>query len=424
MRKNREGVPKPSPARLRCAIYTRKSTEEGLEQEFNSLDAQREAAQAFIQSQRREGWIALPELYDDGGFTGANMDRPALTRLLQAVEAGTLDCVVVYKVDRLSRSLLDFTRMLSVFEKHQVSFVAVTQQFNTSTSLGRLTLNILLSFAQFERELIGERTRDKMAAARRKGKWVGGCPVLGYDVDPGGGRLVVNEAEAERVRAIFALFEENRSTRLTLAEIERRGWRLKSWTRQTGQFRSGGPFALNSLRRLLTNILYTGAIRHKGQMYPGEHAAILAPGTRERVQSLIAHPAALAHGKTRNKHLALLNGLLYCESCAARMVYSYSGKNDRQYPYYVCLNAQRKGWAACPAKSLPARGIEESVLGWIREAQHGNLDPSEWEQMDRSRQVEALRAIVERIGYDGVARRISIRFHPAATTAAGEEARA
>ena len=191
MQESNQNQPLSSP--LRCAIYTRKSTEEGLEQEFNSLAAQREAAEAYIKSQRREGWIALPELFDDGGFTGANMDRPALTRLLHAVEAGEVDCVVVYKVDRLSRSLLDFTRMLSLFEKHQVSFVAVTQQFNTSTSLGRLTLNILLSFAQFERELIGERTRDKMSAARRKGKWVGGCPVLGYDVDPAGGRLVVNE---------------------------------------------------------------------------------------------------------------------------------------------------------------------------------------------------------------------------------------
>jgi len=167
------------------------------------------------------------------------MERPALTRLLHAVEARELDCVVVYKVDRLSRSLLDSTRMLSVFEKHNVSFVAVTQQFNTSTSLGRLTLNILLSFAQFERELIGERTRDKMLAARRKGKWVGGCPVLGYDIDPGGGRLVVNEEEAERVRAIFALFEEHGSQG-TLAEIERRGWHLKSWTPQTGRFREDG----------------------------------------------------------------------------------------------------------------------------------------------------------------------------------------
>jgi site-specific DNA recombinase len=416
---NQTGMPPSS--RLRCAIYTRKSTEEGLEQEFNSLDAQREAAEAFIQSQRQEGWIALPEWYDDGGFTGANMDRPALTRLLQAVEAGEVDCVVVYKVDRLSRSLLDFTRLLSTFEKHKVSFVAVTQQFNTSTSLGRLTLNILLSFAQFERELVGERTRDKMSAARRKGKWVGGCPVLGYDVDPGGGRLVVNEGEAERVRAIFALFEEHRSALRTLAEIERRGWRLKSWTLKSGQFRAGGPFALNSLRRLLTNILYTGAIRHKGQPYPGEHTAILAPGTWERVQSLMIEPAVLARGRARNKHLALLSGLLFCESCATRMVYSYAGKKDRRYPYYVCLNAQRKGWAVCLGKSLSARRIEESVLGRIREAQHGMLSPSEWDQMDRTGQVEAIRSIVERIGYDGTTRLISIRFHqPTITARKGE----
>src|SRR6202158_1144823 len=375
-----QDVPKPSVPRLRCAIYTRKSTEEGLDQEFNSLDAQREAGEAFVQSQRREGWIALSERYDDGGFTGANMDRPALAKLLLAAEAGELDCVVVYKVDRLSRSLLDFTRMLSVFEQHKVSFVAVTQQFNTSTSLGRLTLNILLSFALCERDLIGERTRDKMSAVRRKGKWVGGYPVLGYDIDPAGGRLVVNEEEAEQVRAIFALLEESRSVLLTLAEVERKGWRLKSWTRKTGQFHPGGPFALNSLRRLLTNILYTGKISHKGQPYPGEHAAILKPGTWERVQGLIARPAAFARG-SRNKHLALLGGLLYCESCAARMVYSHSRKNDRKYPYYVCLNAQRKGWAACPGKSLPARAIEESVLKRLREAQPALFGPAEWEQM-------------------------------------------
>jgi site-specific DNA recombinase len=413
-------VAEQSPTPLRCAIYTRKSTEEGLDQEFNSLDAQREAGEAFIQSQRREGWIVLPELYDDGGFTGANTDRPALQRLLQAVEARELDCVVVYKVDRLSRSLLDFTRMLSVFEKHQVSFVAVTQQFNTSTSLGRLTLNILLSFAQFERELIGERTRDKMSAARRKGKWVGGCPVLGYDVDPAGGRLVVNEEEAERVRAIFALFQESRSILLTLAEIERRGWRLKSWTRKTGQFRAGAPFATNSLRRLLTNILYTGAILHKGKPYPGEHAAILAAGTWERVQDLITHRATLERAGSRNKHLALLSGLLHCESCETRMVYSYSGKNDRKYPYYVCLNAQRKGWAACPGKSLSARAVEESVLKRLRDAQPARFGASEWEQLDRRQQVAAMQTFVERVGYDGAAKQISIRFHPAAITT-GEE---
>ena len=424
MRNANQQTAESSPALLRCAIYTRKSTEEGLEQEFNSLDAQREAAEAFILSQRREGWIALPDLYDDGGFTGANMDRPALTKLLHAVEAGELDCVVVYKVDRLSRSLLDFTRMLSVFEKHKVSFVAVTQQFNTSTSLGRLTLNILLSFAQFERELIGERTRDKMSAARRKGKWVGGCPVLGYDLDPGGGQLVVNEEEAKRVRAIFALFEKHGSAIPTLAEIDRRGWRLKSWTPKSGQFRQGGPFALNSLRRLLTNILYTGAIRHKGQAYPGEHAAILRPGTWKRVQKLIMHPAAFARGKSRNKHLALLGGLLHCECCHARMVYTYSAKNGHQYPYYLCLNAQRKGWAACPAKSLPARGIEESVLARIREEHPVVFDPTQWGKLDRSRQVDAVQAIVERVGYDGATRQICIRFKAVAIAATAAEVRA
>jgi site-specific DNA recombinase len=260
-----------------------------------------------------------------------------------------------------------------------------------------------------------------MSAARRKGKWVGGCPVLGYDVDPGGGRLIVNDEEANRVRAIFALFEELGSPQATLAEIERRGWRLKSWTRKKGQFRAGGPFALNSLRRLLTNILYTGAIRHKGQAYPGEQAAILAPGTWERVQDLITERASFSRGRSRNKHLALLTGLLYCESCSARMVYSYAKKNNRKYPYYLCLNAQRRGWAMCPVKSLPARAIEESVLQRMREAVPGIFDSHGWEQMDRQQQVERVQAIIERISYDGVPRQISIRFHPAEKSAVSVE---
>jgi site-specific DNA recombinase len=408
-RGSEEGKP---PSKLRCAIYTRKSTEEGLDQEFNSLEAQREAGEAFIRSQRREGWVALPELYDDGGFTGANMDRPALARLLRAAEAGELDCVVVYKVDRLSRSLLDFTRILSIFDNHNVSFVAVTQQFNTSTSLGRLTLNILLSFAQFERELIGERTRDKMSAARRKGKWVGGYQVLGYDVDPAGGRLIVNQEEAERVRAIFALFEKHRSVARTLAEIEQRGWTLKSWTRKSGEFRPGGPFAKNSLVRLLTNPLYIGNVRHKGQDYPGEHSAIIDRGTWERVQALITDRTTIAHAtKVRNKNNALLGGLLYCESCSTRMVYSYSGKSGRRYPYYVCLNAQRRGWAACPAKSLPARKIEDAVVTQVQANPPSNSPPHKWDDLDPAQRIAALRSMVERIGFDGATGEVSIRFH-------------
>jgi len=216
------------PGPVRCAIYTRKSSEEGLEQEFNSLDAQREAAEAFILSQRQEQWQALPYKYDDGGFGGGNMDRPALRKLLEEIEAGRVDTVVVYKVDRLSRSLLDFARLMGVFEQHGVSFVSVTQQFNTSTPVGRLTLHILLSFAQFERETISERTRDKKAAAKRKGKWTGGYVPLGYDLDTRGGKLVLNDSEAEHVRTIFKIFAEKRSLALTLEEVQRRGWKTKS----------------------------------------------------------------------------------------------------------------------------------------------------------------------------------------------------
>jgi site-specific DNA recombinase len=196
---------------VRCAIYTRKSTEEGLEQEFNSLDAQRESAQAFLRSQANEGWTCLPDRYDDGGFTGGNMDRPALQRLLVDIQAGKIDLVVTYKVDRLSRSLLDFAKMMETFEQHGVGFVSITQQFNSATSMGRLVLNVLLSFAQFEREIIAERTRDKMAATRRKGKWAGGTPLLGYDLDPRGGRLHINDEEAQRVRAIFALYLQHQA---------------------------------------------------------------------------------------------------------------------------------------------------------------------------------------------------------------------
>jgi DNA invertase Pin-like site-specific DNA recombinase len=265
-------------ATVRCAIYTRKSTEEGLSQAFNSLDAQREAAEAYIRSQQEQGWMVVPERYDDGGCSGASLDRPALQRLLADAERGRIDCVVVYKVDRLSRSLLDFARIIDRFERRSVSFVSVTQQFNTTASLGRLTLNILLSFAQFERELIAERTRDKMSAARRKGKWGGGIPVLGYDVAAEGGRLVVNAAEAEQVRAIFDLYLEHGSLAAVVEQLGRQGWTTKRW-RSFG----GRPYSVWSVDRLLSNVIYSGRIRHKGVIYPGEHAAIIAPELWERV---------------------------------------------------------------------------------------------------------------------------------------------
>src|ERR1700688_3409340 len=219
---------------VRCAIYARKSTEEGLEQEFNSLHAQREAAEAYIVSQKHLGWTLVPTHYDDGGLSGGNLDRPALQQLLADIDARRVDAIVVYKVDRLSRSLLDFARLIDRFDQRSVSFVSVTQQFNTTTSLGRLTLNILLSFAQFEREIISERTSDKMSAARRKGKWVGGTPVLGYDIDPAGGRLIVNEKESRQVRDIFTLFVEHHSLLAVVEVLARRQWKTKSRTSQNG----------------------------------------------------------------------------------------------------------------------------------------------------------------------------------------------
>ena len=229
------------PKTLRCAIYTRKSTEEGLEQDFNTLDAQRESGEAYIVAQKHEGWVCLGDHYDDGGFTGGNMDRPALQRLLNDLDAGKVDCIVVYKVDRLSRSLIDFAKIMDVLERNHVSFVSVTQQFNTSTSMGRLMLNVLLSFAQFEREIISERTRDKIAAARRRGKWTGGPPVLGYDRvrDGRGPRLVVNEGEARRVRIIFQKYMETGSLLATVRWLNERGWPNKRYKTFAGRVRGG-----------------------------------------------------------------------------------------------------------------------------------------------------------------------------------------
>jgi site-specific DNA recombinase len=252
---------------LRCAIYTRKSTEEGLEQSFNTLDVQREAAEAYIHSQRPNGWERITERFDDGGFTGANLERPALQRLLAAIDAGTVDVVIVHKVDRLSRSLLDFARLMERFDRRGVSFVSVTQDFNTTTSLGRLTLNILLSFAQFEREIISERTRDKLSAARRKGKWIGGWPVLGYDVDAHRGRLVVNAKEAIQVREMYHIAADAESLEAALRVVDERRFRTKSWTSQSGKRHVARPFSRMTLRLLLSNVLYTGQVNHEGTLY-------------------------------------------------------------------------------------------------------------------------------------------------------------
>jgi len=317
-------VPGARRATVRCAVYTRKSTDEGLDQAFNTLDAQRDAAEAFIRSQRGEGWVVLPDHYDDGGYTGANMDRPALQRLLQDVRDGLVDCVMVYKVDRLTRSLLDFARIMEVLDKYGASFVSVTQQFNTTSSLGRLTLNILLSFAQFEREMIAERTKDKMSAARRKGRWVGGIPMLGYDLSDRGAALVVNEDEAARVRAIFDLYLEHGSLMPVVQELNQRGWRMKQWTTRKGTVAGGQAFTKNRLYNLLTNMVYIGKVQYGGQVYAGEHVAIVDPDIWQRVQDRLRFNCKTGGRQIRNKYGAVLKGILWCASCEAGMVHTYT----------------------------------------------------------------------------------------------------
>src|ERR1700736_2317911 len=262
-----------NPSRKRCAIYTRKSSEEGLEQEFNSLQAQCEACEAYIRSQRHEGWASARTRYDDGGCSGGNMERPALQRLLADIQAGRIDIIVVYNVDRLPRSLADFARLVEIFDAQGVSFVSVTQQFNTTSSMGRLTLNVLLSFAQFEREVTGERIRDKIAASKKKGMWMGGNVPLGYDASER--TLIVNRAEAETVRYIFALYRELRCVRRVKEEADRLGLRTKRSMTAKGTERGDKPFSRGHLYGLLSNPVYIGQIAYKGQLYPGQHRALI-----------------------------------------------------------------------------------------------------------------------------------------------------
>ena len=353
---------------MRCAVYTRKSSEEGLEQEFNSLDAQREAGEAYIASQQGEGWSCLPDRYDDGGFSGGNLERPALARLLADIEGGKIHCVVVYKVDRLSRSLLDFARIMEVFDRQKVAFVSVTQQFNTAASMGRLVLNVLLSFAQFEREIIGERIRDKIAAQRRKGKWAGGVPILGYDVDRSGrgARLVVNIDEACRVRQIFELYLELGSLLPVVDELARRRWFAKSWTTKSGMRKGGRPFDRGSLHALLTNPLYVGQVKHKADAYPGEHEAVVSLDVYERVQAQLRRNARTGGAEARNRHGALLRGLLRCKSCGHAMTHNFTGRKGKHYRYYTCAQAIKRGRRACRSRSLPAAVIERAVVDQIR----------------------------------------------------------
>jgi site-specific DNA recombinase len=335
-----EKMPRRPGEKVRCAIYTRKSTDEGLEQAFNSLDAQREACAAFVLSQKHEGWTVLPALYDDGGYSGGTMERPALQRLIAEIEAGgKVDVVVVYKVDRLTRVLSDFAKLVEIFDRCGVSFVSITQQFNTTTSIGRLTLNMLLSFAQFEREIIGERVRDKIAASKKKGMWMGGMPPLGYDVKDR--KLVVNEAKAQIVVDIYRRYLALKSVRDLKEELAARGIRSKRRARPDGTVYGGRPIARGALYLMLQNRVYRGEITHKGSSYPGQHPAIVEQDLWDQVQNVLALNRVERATGTRAKQPSLLGGLVF-DATGQRLSPTYAIKKGTRYRYYVSSSLIRE----------------------------------------------------------------------------------
>jgi DNA invertase Pin-like site-specific DNA recombinase len=421
----------PRNGTVRCAIYTRKSSEEGLEQEFNSLQAQREACEAFIASQQQEGWVCQRAAYDDGGFSGATMDRPALRQLLTDLTAGRVDTVVVYKIDRLTRSLADFAKIVEILDARGASFVSVTQQFNTTTPMGRLTLNILLSFAQFEREVIGERIRDKIAASKRKGMWMGGIPPLGYRAQ--GGKLLVIDNEAEIVCDIFRRYAELGSVRLLKDELDARGIKSKSWMAASGRLIGGKPFSRGALYLILQNRLYRGEIVHKGQAYPGEHTPIIDQPLWGAVQAQLVANTAERDSGTRRRQSNPLAGMLF-DSSGDRMTPTHASKKGMRYRYYVSrpliTNDQTDGSSGL---RIPAGEIEQAVTSRLRRwfVDPGSVyqatrlaDPSaqrrliaraqeigtSWPQLPASRQRALLTALIKRIDVGG--KRIDIHFRP------------
>ncbi|MFM6831467.1 MAG: recombinase family protein [Novosphingobium sp.] len=337
------------PTPVRCAIYTRKSTEEGLEQAFNSLDAQREACAAYVMSQQHEGWTLLPDLYDDGGISGGTMDRPAMQRLLADVRENKVDVIVVYKVDRLTRRLIDFAKIVEVLDEAGASFVSVTQAFNTTNSMGRLTLNVLLSFAQFEREVTGERIRDKIAASKRKGMWMGGPVPIGYDVIDR--KLMINPAEAEMVRLIFTQYLDTPSIECLAEDLKRRGVRSKQRITRGGRLFGGAPFRPGGLRHILGNHIYLGEINHKGQVYPGEHEAIIDHALWNKVQARLSG----ASKRPRTGAISVLAGRIF-DAEGERLYAAHGKKCAKHYRYYVSsMRDNRNGWR------LPAGDVEALV---------------------------------------------------------------
>ena len=410
--------------KVRCAVYTRKSTDEGLEKEFNSLDAQRESCEAYIASQRPEGWLLVPDYYDDGGVSGATLERPALQRLLRDIEADRVDVIVCYKIDRLSRSLMHFAKLVETFDAHNVTFVSVTQSFNTTTSMGRLTLNILLSFAQFEREVIGERVRDKIAASKARGMWMGGPVPLGYDVRER--KLVINETEAATVRRVFEAFAAIGSATLLVPALRVEGLLTKT----------GRPFDKGAIYKTLNLRTYLGQVTHQGKVYPGEHQAIVAQELWDRAHDIMRESTRVRSNQARRQTPALLRGLIFGPDGRA-LSPTHTRTRGKLYTYYVSQAVLKGTDDGCTVRRISAGEIEAAVIDQVRallrqpevvigtwRAAQGEapdltevetrdaleqLDPL-WEELFPAEQARIVRSLVERVDVSPAGADIRLRL--------------
>ena len=351
----------------------------------------------------------MPDRYDDGGYTGANIDRPALQRIITDIKEGKINCVVVYKVDRLSRSLLDFVQLLELFEKYNVAFISVTQAFNTNSSMGRLTLNILLSFAQFEREIISERVKDKMGAARKKGRWLGGRTILGYDLDKVNHKLVVNEKDAKVVREIFDLYLKEKSLMSVVKILNEKGYRTKQYTSKANITYGGIKFKTTNIHLTLNNVLYIGKVKYGGELYPGMQEAIVSDEVFNKAQAILASNTIERRKPEKTKNVGLLNGILRCKSCNCAMSYTYTKKGQRKYQYYACMNAKKRGYANCPTRSVNAQVIEDAVIDNLRAIAGDStdeelkealiVDSPIWEVLFPQQKHEALKLMLKEVAY-------------------------
>ncbi len=346
----------------RCAIYTRKSVEDGLEQEFNSLDAQREAGENYIASQKSNGWICVKEQYDDGGWSGGNIERPALKRLLDDVKAKKIDIIVVYKIDRLSRSLVDFAELQTIFDEYNVAFCAVTQEINTSTSAGRMMLNILMTFAQYEREIIAERVRDKIAASKKRGKNCGGSPILGYETDSDTKKLKIVKKEAVIVKAIYEKYHDTRSLMATAQAMNELGYTTKHWFSAKGVEHKGQPWITATIYRTLTNSTYAGYVKHYDKLYDGEHEAIIKRDFWLKIQAMMKENTTGTRREKQNAVHTPLRGLLKCAHCGGALTPTYGKSKGRKYTYFICQKSMKDANTNCPLPRIPAGDIEDAVL--------------------------------------------------------------